>query len=356
MSQTYPGIARRTVQGVLALVAVAVLVGLAPGRAQAAPLSSGTTTLALKKGVAKALASAGVAVKPIKPAKAGKAGIAFPVTGGDLDTAALRGSIRHSGGLRLSSAGGALALRKFTIQLGKKPTLTAKVGGDRVRILNLDLGKSKVGRQGLAFKVRGVKAALTGTAARAINATLGRSVVKRGLVIGSAQVVALPSEVAVLAQGDTSLTLDPGAVSLLSGAGISASPLAPATAVSAAVLQFPITGGVLQTAGPTGRVEHSGGVRLSDGSTTVDLTAFTINLDADPDLTAQVGSNRVSILDLDLSGASVTIGAGDGTVRVTGVKAKLSAAAAEALNSAFGTTAFEAGQLLGTTATHIATG
>ena len=79
-------------------------------------------------------------------------------------------------------------------------------------------------------------------------------------------------------------------------------------------------------------------------------------MDSDPDLTALVGSTRISILDLDLSGASVAIGASDGIVRITGVRAKLSAAAASALNSAFGTSAFAAGQLLGTTATHVSTG
>ena len=357
MSEINQGVtARRALQSALVAAAIALLAGFASARAQAAPLSSGTTTLALQKGVAKALASAGVAVKPIKPAKAGKQGISFPVTGGELDTATLAGSIRHSGGLRISSKGGSLALRKFVIKTGKKPSLTAKVGGDRVRILNLDLGKASIGRQGLAFQVSGVKAALTGVAARAINATLGGAIVRRGLVIGRAQVVALPSELAVLAQGDTRLALDPAAVSLLNDAGISAAPIGPATAVSAGVLQFPITGGALQTAGPAGRVEHSGGISLSKGSTTVDLRAFTINLDADPDLTAEVGSSRVSILDLDLTGASITVGAGDGTVRVTGVKAKLSAAAAGALNAAFGTSAFAAGQLLGTTATHVSTG
>jgi len=333
-----------------------LLVGFASAPAQAAPLSSGTTTLAVQRGVAKALASAGLTVKPIKPAKAGKKGIAFPVTGGELDTATLKGSVRHAGGLRISSKSGSLALRKFTIKIGKKPSLTAKVGGDRVRILNLGLGKAEVGRQGLGFSVTGVKAALTGIASRAINATFGGGIVRRGLVIGRAEVVVLPSQLAVLAQGDTRLTLDPGAVSLLSGAGISAAPIGPATAVGAGVLQFPISGGALQTAGPAGAVEHGGGLSLSDGSTTVDLTAFMINLDSAPDLSAQVGSARVSILDLDLSGASIAVGAGDGTVRVTGVRAKLTAAAASALNAAFGTSAFAAGQLLGTTATHVSTG
>ena len=357
MTHVHPNVvARRGGRLVLLGMLITVFAVALVGRAEATPLTGGTTTLSLQKGVAKALASARVTVKPIKPAKAGKAGIAFPVTSGDLDTAQLKGSIAHSGGLRLSSAKGSVALRKFTIKLAAKASLTAKVGGSRVRILTLDASKAQVSREGLSFAVGGVRAALTGVAAKAINGALGGGLVRPGLVIGTARVVVLPSEVRVLPQGDTALTLDPGAVSLLGGAGISAAPIGPATSPAAGVLAFPITGGSLKTAGPAGTVDHSGGIGLTKGSTTVDLTGFTINLDSNPDLTALVGSSRVSILDLDLSGASVATGASDGRVTVTGVKAKLTAAAASALDSAFGTSAFAAGQLLGTTASHVFTG
>ncbi len=187
-------------------LALLALVALGAPRADAAALSGGDTTLALKKGVAKALSDAGVAVKPLKPATAGKKGIAFPITGGQLDTATLTGKVRHSGGLRLEAGGDRLDLEDFTIKLGKKPSLSARVGGDRVKILNLDLSKAKLGREGLAFRAARVKAALAGTAAKAINATFGAQVVAGGLVIGNATVVAETVEVRVLAEGDTQLT------------------------------------------------------------------------------------------------------------------------------------------------------
>ncbi len=349
---------RRFLTAALGL-AIALVAIIGPAKAEAAPLTGESTTLALKKGVAKALDGAGVAVKPLKPASAGKKGISFPVSGGDLDPATLRGKIEHSGGLRLAAGGDRLDLEKFTIKLGKRATLSARVGGDRVTILNLDLAKAKVGREGLAYRVSKVKAALTGVAAAAINGTFGGKVVAPGLVIGKARVVALTDEVSVLAEGDTQLTLDPGAASLLAGAGISAAPVAPASATPAGALAFPITGGKLATGNPGGTIEHSGGIRLSDshgGPTIVDLLSFTINLDAAPDLTALVGSSRVSILTLDLSGASIAVGKSNGRVTVSGVKARLTADAAGALNSAFGTSAFAEGQLLGTTVTHAATG
>ena len=46
---------------------------------------TGATTLALDDGAAAALQSLGIAVAPLKPARAGDAGIAFPITAGKLD-------------------------------------------------------------------------------------------------------------------------------------------------------------------------------------------------------------------------------------------------------------------------------
>ena len=95
-----------------------------------------------------------------------------------------------------------------------------------------------------------------------------------------------------------------------------------------------------------GKITHSGGIALSKGSTRVALTRFTINVDSAPDLTARVGSDRVSILDLDVSGLTRSVSGR--TITLGGVKATLTQAAADALNAAFGTTAFTKGLLLGT--------
>ncbi len=78
----------------------------------------------------------------------------------------------------------------------------------------------------------------------------------------------------------------------------------------------------------------------------MELTSFTINVDAAPDLTALVGGERVSILSLDLSGLTSSVKGR--RVTLGGVKASLTAAAAGALNGAFGVTAFTEGLVLGT--------
>jgi hypothetical protein len=92
-------------------------------------------------------------------------------------------------------------------------------------------------------------------------------------------------------------------------------------------LAFPVTGGKANAKSFEGSITHSGRVRLSRGETVVDLTSFTINVDFEPDLSALVGGQWVSI---------------------GGVKASLTAAAADALNGAFATDAFKEGLVLGT--------
>ena len=94
----------------LAVLAVTALVAVPAGATKkAAPLkiSGGTTTLALDPGTATALAKTlGIAVSPLKPARAGTSGIAFPITSGRLNAKTLAGSIGHSGSPPGRSPGG----------------------------------------------------------------------------------------------------------------------------------------------------------------------------------------------------------------------------------------------------------
>jgi hypothetical protein len=170
-----------------AAVALAA-VPVAEARADTVHLKGGATTLALSSTAAGALQSLGIAAAPIAPATAGRAGLAFPVTGGRVDAKTLAGTIRHSGGIRLSKGATAVALRSFTIRVDKHPNLTAKVGGSRVSILNLDLSKAKVAIKGRSVKVANVKATLTKAAAGALNQAFSTTAFKKGLDIGTATV------------------------------------------------------------------------------------------------------------------------------------------------------------------------
>ncbi len=144
-----------------------------------------------------------------------------------------------------------------------------------------------------------MRALLSGQAAKALNAAFDTHLFSKGLPIGSVTVRAVPAQVE-LAGGATTLALDSGAAAALTSLGVTAAPVDPASAGSGG-LSFPITGGKLNAKTFAGSVPHSGGISLSKGSTVVELTSFTINIDSDPDLTALVGGQRVSILNLDLS-------------------------------------------------------
>ena len=132
--------------------------------------------------------------------------------------------------------------------------------------------------------------------------------------------------------GETTLKLDPAAIAALTGLGVAPAPIAPARALAADTLAFPITNS-FRSALRSGQIRHSGGISLTAGATTVELTDFVI----DPlrgQLTAQVGAARVPILSLDLSRARLSLGFG--TLRLGPVGGSLTAVAAGALDAAFG--------------------
>ena len=132
--------------------------------------------------------------------------------------------------------------------------------------------------------------------------------------------------------GATTLELDPGAVAALTGLGVAPAPIAPARALDSGELSFPIVNS-LGNALRTGQIRHSGGISLTAGGTTVELTNFNI----DPlrrQLTARVGDARVPILSLDFSHARLSVKWG--SFRLGPVGGSLTDVAAGALNSAFG--------------------
>ena len=150
------------------------------------------------------------------------------------------------------------------------------------------------------------------------------------------------------AYGATSLVVDPNAAAALTSLGVTPGLVGPAYAANGA-FNFPITNSAL-SALRSGSIAHSGGISLTAGSTTVKLTNFWINLNS-RDLTAVVnGGPRVSILNLDFSGAKV--GLSRGVLTLGPVTARLTSAAAGALNQAFNVQAFTEGLTLGQATVH----
>ncbi|HEY6781255.1 MAG TPA: hypothetical protein VI111_09880, partial [Thermoleophilaceae bacterium] len=194
------------------LVAIVAALGVAAPGASAATvkLAGGSTTVALDKGVAGALAKAGVKVAVDKPAAAGAKGIAFPISGGAIDPATGAGRVDHKGGLTFKAGRTKVGLSAFVVKVGKRSSLSAKLGKGRLTVFSLDTSKAKVTRPGIATTIGGVRLKLTGKAAAALNGAFGVKLFAKGLVVGKATVKATPAQV-LLAGGSTALALDPGA-------------------------------------------------------------------------------------------------------------------------------------------------
>lgn len=348
ISSSFPASPTRRSRFVAAALSLFAIFGLGAALAPSAsanPIGSGETAVKLRPAVANLLTKNGVKVAPVKPAKVKSGAVVFPVTGGNLDPVSAVGQIRHSGGLKFSAGKRSLVARNFTIRT-KAGILTGKVGGATVNLFKVNLKKAKITRPGLAISVRGAVLSLTGTAAAALNKTFKVRLFKPGLVIGTAAVKVVPSQVRLAASGSTDLTLDPGTAQALTDLGVAAAPIGPAEALPSGALSFPITGGRANTSTFAGVIPHSGGISLTAGPTTVELTDFKINVDADPDLTAMVGDQRVSILSLDLSNLEAKVTGRK--IQLANVRAELTAAAAGALNTAFSVNAFTEGLVLGT--------
>lgn len=327
------------------VVAALPLVAAAPATAQqSARVADGQTMLRLDRGTANVLQDAGVRVAPVAPASVGRSGLTFPVTGGAADPSTLAGTVRHAGGIRFRAGGRTVVLRNPTYRIGRRSSLSMAAGGDRIRVLALDTTRARVRRAGLDTRASRIRAALTGVAARALNQAFGVHLFSAGLSIGTVRTEVAYRDV-VFRGGNTTLALDAGAASALQSLGITAAPLDPARAGDSG-LRFPITGGRVVAATLAGRITHSGGIALTRDATRVELRDFTIVIDDTPALTARVGSDRVEILSLDVS--AIQRGGSGRTITVSGVVARLTAVAAQALNQAFGTGAFSEGLVLGT--------
>ena len=241
------------------VVAALPFAAATPAAAQSAAVSDGQTMLRLDRGTAKVLDAAGVQVSPVRPATVGTSGLTFPVTGGAADPRTLAGTVRHAGGIRFRAGGRTVVLRSPAYRIGRRSSLSMRAGGDRLRVLALDLSDARVRRSGLDTRASRIRATLTGGAARALNRAFGVDLFAAGLPIGTVRTEVAYSEV-VFRGGGTTLALDPGAASALQSLGIAAAPLSPASAGDDG-LAFPITGGRVDAASLAGRIRHSGGSR-----------------------------------------------------------------------------------------------
>ncbi|MDO8211959.1 hypothetical protein [Conexibacter sp. CPCC 206217] len=300
-------------------------------------LSGGSTTLRLDGKTARALTSAGITVKPSKPGKNRGGALVLPVSGGSIDPANAKGTIDHKGGITLSMGRTKVALTAFTLNTGKK-TVSAKAGRSTLAVGSLSGGK--VTRDGFATKVAGLKLKLGKQAAGVLNRAFGVRVFKSGLALGTAASAPVSRDVAI-DRGTTTLQINAQTAGALRQFGATLAPIAPATADAATgQLFFPITGGTVNPTAFSGSITHSGGLNIGP----LPLSDLVVNLGATPTLTTNLGA----VADLDLSRITTSVDPRTRAINVGGAGVRINATAAGALNAAFRTTAFQAGQEIAT--------
>ena len=335
--------ARRGAAGFVAGVAALALVA-APAGARTAAAAGGddvSNTAALKKAgdtrltldskTGAALTALGVRVAPANPSRVAAGAVVFPITSGSVDPKLSDGAlINHSGGLRLTKGATTVALRNLRIRVtSSQATISARIGTTRATIINLDLANAKATRPALNLRLRNVGVKLNATGASALNKAFKTSAFKSGLKLGTAVVNARFAEF-IVESGDTKLTLDPGTLGAITGAGYTPAIVAPAT-LGGSVATFPIVKSKIAANLTSGVISHSGGLSLTKPGTTISATDFDIKLSADPTLAATVNGAlpKADILNLDLADLKQTV-AGQ-TVTLDGVAANVNTTLATAL-------------------------
>ena len=140
------------------------------------------------------------------------------------------------------------------------------------------------------------------------------------------------------------LTFDKGAVAVLQEKKVKVAPVGPA-APKGGGIQFPITGGVVNSETLAGSIAHSGGLKLSVGGQTLEVTNFVANTEAGI-LTATAGAAEIPLLALDFTGLKKKSTKG-GAIVASGITTTLTDYAASAMNGILGVTFFEEGLALG---------
>ncbi len=331
-----------------------------------------STNVDLDPNTAAVLQQNKVTVTPVEPATASMNGptttVSFPITEGYVavypksQLPFIRGTFSHSGGMTFRAGGKSLTATDFVVNPGSSQ-LTATVGGKGVQLLDLDGTNVMVSKDAQGqTRLEGTVAKLSQAAADALNQTFGVSVFKQGIPLGTVRIAATgtagpggapQAQLQDLKGVSTNVDLDPGTAAVLQQNKVTVTPVEPATASmngGTTTVSFPITEGYVsvypQSQAPfiRGTFSHSGGMTFRAGGKSLTATDFIVNPGSST-LTATVGGKGVQLLDLD--GTNVKMSTDGDVTRLEGTVAKLSQAAADALNQTFGVSVFKQGIPLG---------
>lgn len=161
-------------------------------------LTGGTTSVTTAPGIAEALLGHGIVPIATLPGTEGArisgSGVAvrftFPVTGGWLNAAKLRGTIWHKGGILFldPATGKKIQVSAFIISV-HQGVLTAEVNANpkvRVPLLRLSLAHATIHAGRHYVRISGIVLTLTKAAAGALDSTFGTTLFTPGLKLGTA--------------------------------------------------------------------------------------------------------------------------------------------------------------------------
>jgi hypothetical protein len=158
----------------------------------------------------------------------------------------------------------------------------------------------------------------------------------------------------------TAVTLDAGFVEALTSLKLTPAPVGDAKISKAGVASFPISGGNVTYYEPgsvspyvQGSIDHTGGLSLTGGGKTVELTDFVIDpgasvLTGTVSVDGEVAAQDAPLFFLDGRTLNpLAVNESNGTAVLEGTTVKLKAEAADLLNETFGVTALEEGLEIG---------
>ena len=158
--------------------------------AQTITVTGKNTVLVLDASTAQALKTAGVQVSPVAPATAASSGgISFPITGGTLTQAGLKGTITHSGGLSFTHSGKTVTATNFVLNT-TQGILSATVSGRQIPLLAVNLSKMARTTSGSEIVATGITSTINTATAVLLDAKLVVKVFTKGLPIGALTVYA----------------------------------------------------------------------------------------------------------------------------------------------------------------------
>ena len=142
----------------------------------------------------------------------------------------------------------------------------------------------------------------------------------------------------------TALALNEDVAAVLQKEKVKVTPIEPAAPTDTGAIQFPITGGTVDSDTLAGTIAHRGGLLFTAGKETLEITNFVADTESGV-LSATAGAAELPILALDLE--QVKKSTRDGAIVASGVTTTLTDYAAAAMNSILGVTFFEEGLPLG---------